>query len=78
LALIAAANIEAAIYVPAKVRRAVKPRAGTKEDTTHKPFRGVVAVGSAVVRGIVVVPIRAFGFGSDVDADLSLNLGSGH
>jgi hypothetical protein len=77
LALIAAANIEAAIYVPAKVCGAVKPRASTNEDTTQKPFRRVVAVGSAIVRGIVIVSVRAFGFGADIDADLSFNLGSG-
>jgi hypothetical protein len=64
--------------MPAKVFRAVKPWTGTNEVTTNEPFRGVVAVGSAVIRGIVVVPVRAFGFGADVDADLSLNLGSGH
>jgi hypothetical protein len=62
----------------AKVFRAVKPRASTNEDTTHEPFCGVVAVGSAGIRGIVIVPVRAFGFGSGVNADLSLNLGSGH
>jgi hypothetical protein len=63
--------------MPAKVFRAVKPWAGTDEVTTDEPFRGVVAVGSAIIRGIIVVPVRAFGFGPDIDADLSLNLGSG-
>jgi hypothetical protein len=71
-------NIETAIYMTAKVCRAVKPGAGPKEDTTHKPFRAVVAIGSAGIRGIVIVPVRASGFGSDVDADLSLHFGSGH
>src|ERR1700676_961346 len=71
-------NIETAIYMTVKVCRAVKPGAGPKEDTTHKPFRAVVAIGSAGIRGIVIVPVRASGFGSDVDTDLSLYFGSGH
>jgi hypothetical protein len=78
LAFIATANIEAAIYMPEKVRGAVKPRTGTNEIATHKPFRCVVAIGGAGVRGKVVVPVGAFGFGSNVDNDLSLNLGSVH
>jgi hypothetical protein len=56
----------------AKVFRAVKPGAGTNEDTACKPFRAVVAVGSTGIRGVVIVSVRASGFGSDVDADLSL------
>jgi hypothetical protein len=78
LTSIAAANIETAVYMPAKIGRAVKPRTRAKEDTTHKPFRGVVTIRSAGVRGIVIVSVGAFGFGSDVDDDLSLSLGSDH
>lgn len=65
-------SIETAIYVTAKVTGAVKPRTGTNEDTARKPFRTVVAIGGAVVRSIVIVPIRASGFGSAIVAVLSL------
>jgi hypothetical protein len=43
-------NIETVIYMAVKVCTAVKPRASTDEDTTVKPFRAVVAVGSTGVR----------------------------
>jgi hypothetical protein len=77
LTCIAATDIETAIYMPAKTGRAVKPRARAKEDAAHEPFRGVVAIGCAGVRGVVIVSVGAFGFGSDVDADLSFGVGSG-
>jgi hypothetical protein len=64
--------------MPAKIGGAVKPWTRAEEDTTHEPFRGVVAIRSAGVRGIVIVSVGAFGFGSYVDDDLSLGLGSGH
>jgi hypothetical protein len=70
-------NIEMVIYMAVKVSRAVKPRASTDEDTTVKPFRAVVALGSTGVRSKVIVAVRACGFGSDIDADLSIRFGSG-
>jgi hypothetical protein len=65
------------IYMAVKVSRAVKPRAGTDEDTTVIPFRAVVAVGSTGVRSEVIVAVWACGFGSDIDANLSIHFGSG-
>jgi hypothetical protein len=76
-ASIATLNIETIIYMAAKVSRAVKPRTGTHEDTTHKPFRAVVAVGSAGVRSVVIVTIRASGFVSDLEVILGLYFRSG-
>jgi len=70
-------DIEMVIYMAAKVFIAVKPRASTDEDTAGEPFRTVVAVGSTGVRSEVVVAVRACGFGTDVDANLSLCFGSG-
>jgi hypothetical protein len=64
--------------MPAKIGRTVKPRTRAKEDTAHEPFRGVVAIEGASVRLIVIVSVGAFGFGSDVDDDVSLRLGGGH
>jgi hypothetical protein len=70
-------DIETVIYMAAKVVGAVKPRAGTDEDTADEPFRTVVAVGSTGVRREIVIAVRASGFGTDVDVDLSLGFGSG-
>jgi hypothetical protein len=76
-ASITTVGIEMVIYMAAKVFRAVKPRASTDEDTAAEPFRTVVAVGSTGVRSEVVIAVRACGFGTDADVDLSLCFGSG-
>jgi hypothetical protein len=65
------------IYMAAKVFSAVKPRASTDEDTAGEPFRTVVAVGSTGVGSEVVIAVRACGFGTKVDINLSLCFGSG-
>jgi hypothetical protein len=77
-AFIAVFRMVIIIYVATEVIAAMKPRTGADEDTTGKPFRTVVAGGSAAIRSSVIVPIRTFWGGSDVDADLSLYFGSGH
>src|SRR5258708_18205790 len=76
-ALIAAMDMEPVTHMAAKVVGAVKPRAGTDEDTADEPFRTVVAVGSTGVGSEVVIAVGACGFGTDVDVDLSLGFGSG-
>jgi hypothetical protein len=76
-AAIAMVNIEAVIYMAAKISMAVKPRARADEHTTGKPLRAVVAVGSTGVRSEVIVTVRTSGFGSDIDVDLSLYFRSG-
>jgi hypothetical protein len=68
-------NIETVIYMAVKICVAVKPRAGADEDATGKPFRTVVAIGSAGIRGVVIVAVRAPGFGADGNGDLSLYFG---
>jgi hypothetical protein len=76
-ASITTVDIETVIYMAVKVIRAVKPRASTDEDTAGEPFRTVVAVGSTGVRSEVVVAVRACGFGTEVDVNLSLCFGTG-
>jgi hypothetical protein len=66
------------IYVATEVLTAMKPWTGTDEDTTGKPFRTVVAGGSAAIGRGVIVPIGTIRGDSNVDADLSLYFGSGH
>ena len=66
------------VDVALEVVRAMKPRASANEDTTCKPFRPVVAVGSTTIRSSIIIPVGTFGGDSDVDADLSPYLGSVH
>jgi len=63
--------IEAVINVAVEVAGAAEPRAGSDEDAAAEPFGPVVPVWRAVVRGHIVVAIRANRFCSDVDGDLS-------
>jgi hypothetical protein len=77
-ASIATVNIEMVIYMAAKVSGAVKPWAGTDEDTAGEPFGTVVAVGSTGVRSEVIVAVRACRFGTELDVNLSLGFGSAH
>src|ERR1700688_4396079 len=65
------------IYMAAKVFNAVKPRAGTDEDTAGEPFWAVVAVGRTGEGSEVVVAVGACGFGTEVDVNLSLCFGGG-
>jgi hypothetical protein len=66
------------IHLASEVIATTKPRAGTDEDTTGKPFRTIVAGGSTPIRSGVIVPIRAFRGDSNVNADLSLYFRSGY
>jgi hypothetical protein len=52
---------------------AVIPRAGTDEDATDEPIRSVVSVGSAVVRGIIVVAVGADWRGAVIDGGADTN-----
>jgi len=63
--------IEAVINVTAKVVGAVKPGAGSDEDSSAEPLGPVVPVWGAVVWGIVEVTIRANRRCSDIDGNLS-------
>src|SRR5580704_169620 len=65
-------RIIAVVDMAVEAVRAVKPRAGSKKQSAYKPIGSVVTVRSAVVRGIVEVPVRAHGSRSDVYADGNL------
>src|ERR1700685_3376951 len=53
-----------------KVGGTMKPLAGSDEDAPAKPFRTVVAGGSAVIRGDIVITVRTIGCHPDIDAHL--------
>jgi hypothetical protein len=77
-AFVSMVRMEMIVHVAAEIRGAVKPGASANEDTTHKPFRAVIAVGSASIRRNVIVPVRAHWRHSNVNADLRFHFGSGH
>jgi hypothetical protein len=70
--------MEIVIYLATEALTSMKPRTGTDEYTTRKPFRTIVAGGSTPIRGGVIVPIRTFRGDSNVNADLSLYFRSGY
>jgi hypothetical protein len=76
ITMVAMLGVKVIVYVAAEVGVAMKPWAGTDEDSAREPFRAVVAVGSALVRRGFVVAVRAGRGWSDVDADLGLGFGS--
>ena len=67
-------RIKTVVDMAVKAVRPVKPGAGSKKHTAHKPIGPIVAVGSTVIRGIVEVPVRAHRSRSDVYADGNLSL----
>jgi hypothetical protein len=72
-ASIAAMYVETVVYVTVKIVTSVKPWTRANEDAIRKPFRTVVAEGSAGIRRVVVVAIRAVGSDTDADADGNLS-----
>jgi hypothetical protein len=62
-------GIKAIVDVAVKSAMAAEPWASSNKDPAGKPVGTVVAVRSAVIRGIVEVPVRTHGSRSDVDAD---------
>jgi hypothetical protein len=73
-AVVTVMRIEAVIDVSVKAVRAVKPGAGSDKHSANKPIGAIVAVGSAIVRGIVEVTVGADGSWSDIYADGDLGL----
>jgi len=51
--------VTAAVVTEAAPVEAVEPGAGANEDAIHEPVGSIVAVGSAAVRIIAIVPVRA-------------------
>ena len=68
---VAMARIIPVVDVAIKSVRAVEPRAGSNKYAANEPVWSIVAVGSTVVRGVIKIPIRAYGRHSDIDGNLS-------
>ena len=68
--VIAVAVVEMMIHVPIEMLRPMEPRPSTYEYTAGEPLRAIVTVGSAVVRGILIVSVRTNRGRADSDGDL--------
>jgi hypothetical protein len=66
--------IKAVVDVAVKAVRAVEPRAGSEKHPADKPIWPVISVRSAIVRGVVEIPVRTHGSHSDVYSDGNLGL----
>lgn len=60
-AVVAMMRVIAIIDVAVPAMRAVEPWTCTQEDSAGEPFWTVVAIGTAVVRSVVVVSVGAYG-----------------
>jgi hypothetical protein len=68
--VVSVVRIETIVDVSVETMRAVEPRSGADEESADKPVRSVVAIGSAIVRCVIKVPIGAHGRDSNADRDL--------
>jgi hypothetical protein len=70
-AMVTIMGVEAIIHVAVKAVRTVEPGASAKKHASNEPIRSVVAIGGAVIRRVVEVPIGAGGLHSNADCNLS-------
>jgi hypothetical protein len=77
-AVISVLGMEVVVDVAVEVVGTVEPGTCADEGAAGEPLGTVVAVGSAVVGGDVIVAVGAYRGGPDVDSDLSLGCGSGY
>ena len=73
-AIVTVMRIKAVVDMAEKASRSVKPRACSNKYPSNKPIRPVVAIRSAVIRGIVEVSVRTHGSWSDVYVNRDLGL----
>ena len=66
IAAVSVMRIEAIVYMAVEIVGAAVPGAGSDEDAVVEPLRSVVAVRSATIRRVVVIPIGTSRFRSDV------------
>lgn len=76
-ALVAVLRMEMVVYMAAEIGSSMKPWARANEDAIHKPFRAVIAIGSAYIRRDIVVTIWTIGSYADVNGYLRCGWGSG-
>lgn len=67
--MVSVARIKAIVDVAIKAARSVEPGAGSEKHAANKPVGAIVAVGGAIVRGVIEIPVGANRGRSNVDAD---------
>ncbi len=72
--MIAMMRIVAIIYMSIEAMRTVEPRTRADEEAASKPVWSIVAIGSAIIRGIIEVSIWADGSRANRNADLRRGL----
>ena len=70
------ARVITVVDVAVKAARTMKPWTGSDEQPANKPVRAIVAVGRAVIRRVVEVPVGAHRRHSNADSDLGRCHGS--
>ena len=63
-AMIAVARIIVIVHIAVEAMRTAEPWASTDEDAAGKPLRSVVAIGSAIIGGVVIVAVGTDGCGA--------------
>ena len=58
-AMVAVVGIVVIIHIAMKAVRSSEPGASANKDTAGKPFRTIVAIGSAIVGGVIVIAVGA-------------------
>ena len=66
-------RIKPVVDMSVEAVRAMKPRACAQKNPANKPIRSVVAVGRAVIGGIVEVSVRTHGSRPDIYANCNLS-----
>ena len=66
------ARVITVVDVAVKAAMAVEPGAGSDKQSAHKPIGPVVAIGCAVIRSVVEVPVGTRGGFPNADADRNL------
>ncbi len=74
-AMVAVTRIVAIVDVAVEAGVPVEPGAGADEDPAVEPVGTVVAVGGAVIGGVIEVAVGAIGRGSNRDGDLGGRVG---
>ncbi len=63
--MISMAIVEVMIHVPVEMLRPMEPGSGSDENAACEPLGAIVAIGSAIVRRLLIVPIRTYRRRSD-------------
>ena len=73
ISVIAVMRVKAIIHMAAPAATTVEPRACPDEDAVREPLWTVIAIGSAIVGGVIIIAVGADGRRSNVDAKVQRN-----